>query len=148
MKTVLAISACLMALAGCQDSEEQRLLSVANAATKSIAERYKDPDAVLFKDLMLDSRQQHICGSLNAKNGFGAYTGYETFRADLKGSGAATVVTSVWTHRDKLNQIFDDQEAGRITSTEADKATLKTIFEVGCSELNSSENPIYIPVKS
>lgn len=112
MKTVFAISACLLALAGCQDSEEQRLLTVANAAKKSIAARYKDPDAVLFKDLRLDWQQQHICGQLNAKNGYGAYTGYERFRAALQGTGAATVVTDVRTQSELIEQMVGIEYIG------------------------------------
>jgi len=151
MKTVITITACLLILAGCQDSEENRLFTVANAAKNSIAARYKDPDAVLFKDLKLDWHQQHICGELNAKNGFGAYTGYEMFRAELKGTGADTTVTDFWTARSKLNQVFDDSAAGRLTTT-LGEARLKIIYEVVCddstSHQSSSKSPIYIPVKS
>ena len=119
MKTVIAISACLMALAGCQDSEEQRLLKVANAAKKSIAARYKDPEAVVFKDLSLDWQQQHICGELNAKNGYGGYIGYEMFRADLKGTGGSTVVTNIRTKTEMLEQFEAGSAAGRLTSSDA-----------------------------
>ena len=147
MKTVIAITACLLTLTGCQESEEQRLLTLASAAMKSIAERYKDPDAVLFKDLTLDWQQKHICGELNAKNGYGGYSGYELFRAELKGKGAQATVTNMWTIRSRLNQIYDDRAAGRITATEEGNARLATIFEAGCSDADSTKNPIYIPKK-
>lgn len=71
MRTVIAITACLLTLTGCQESEEQLLLTLASAAMKSIAVSYKDPGAVLFKDLALDWQQKHICGQLNAKNSYG-----------------------------------------------------------------------------
>lgn len=46
-------------------------------------ENYKDPDSVLFRDLKLVEFGDGVllCGSLNAKNGFGAYVGYQQFLA-------------------------------------------------------------------
>lgn len=148
MKTVIAITACLLILAGCQKSEEQRLLTLASAAMKSIAERYKDPDAVLFKDLTLDWQQKHICGQLNAKNGYGGYSGYELFRAELNSAGDQTNVTNMWMIRSRLNQIYDDHAAGRITATEASNARLATMFEATCSDAGNTKKPIYIPKKA
>ncbi|MHC8305411.1 hypothetical protein [Pseudomonas sp. PB3P13] len=153
MKTVFAVTACLLSLAGCQDSEEQRLLTVANAAKKSIAARYKDPDAVQFKDLTLDWQQQHMCGMLNAKNGFGAYTGYERFRADLKGDGAGTVVTNVWTQTEMVNRFEADGAAGRLIASEA-KTAYKIAFELMCDDVERlkvkgpAKTPISIPAPS
>ncbi|WP_282353060.1 hypothetical protein [Pseudomonas sp. PS01303] len=147
MKTLAALATCLLALSGCQDSEEQRLLTIAEAAKKSIAANYKDPDSVLFKNLTLDWNKKHICGELNAKNGFGGYIGYDVFRAELKGAGAQTSIASMWTIRDRLNQIFDDSMTGRITEYEAGKARLNVIFESTCTDADSSKSPIFIPVK-
>lgn len=148
MKTVVTLAACLLAITGCQDSEEKRLTTLADAAKKSIAARYKDPDAVQFKGLVLDWQQQHICGELNAKNGFGGYTGYNSFRAELKGTAAETSIGSMWITKERLIQIYDDAMAGRITEYEAGKARLNVIFESTCTDANSSKSPIYIPSKS
>lgn len=151
MKTLIAITTCLLTLTGCQESEEQRLLTPANAAKKSIAERYKDPDpdpdpdAVLFKDVKLDWQQKHIYGQMNAKSGYGGYTGYESFRAELKGAGIQTTVASMWTIRNRLNQIDDDHAADRITATEAAKARLATIFEAQCDDADNSKKPVDLP---
>ena len=117
-------------------------------------ERLKDPESARFTDWAAedhDGGRYTASGLVNAKNGFGAYTGYEMFRAELKGTGADTTVTDFWTARSKLNQVFDDSAAGRLTTT-LGEARLKIIYEVVCddstSHQSSSKSPIYIPVKS
>lgn len=148
MKTVVTLAACLLAITGCQDSEEKRLITLADAAKKSIAARYKDPDAVQFKGLVLDWQQQHICGELNAKNGFGGYTGYERFRADLKGTGASTVVTNVQTKTEMVKQFEADSAAGRLTASEAETGQ-RIGFELVCADVallkGSTKTSINIP---
>ncbi|VVN18497.1 hypothetical protein PS645_04176 [Pseudomonas fluorescens] len=151
MNKIIAVAACLLTLSGCQDSEEQRLLTLADAAKKSIAERYKDPESVIFKDLKLDWQQQHICGELNAKNGYGGYTGFERFRADLDGVGANTVVTNVWTPTEMLMQMKADVAVGRQTISHAEGIN-KIGFDLMCADVEllkgSKKIPINIPSTS
>lgn len=45
-----------------------------------VADRFTDPDAVQFRQLHL--KDGVLCGELNGKNAFGAYTGYVQFFAD------------------------------------------------------------------
>jgi hypothetical protein len=151
MKTVVALAACILAITGCQDSEEKRLITLADVAKKSIAARYKDPDAVQFKSLRLDWQQQHLCGELNAKNGYGAYTGYERFRADLKGTGASTTVTNVQTKSEMVKQFEADSAAGRLAASEAETGQ-RIGFELMCVDLDllkgGTKTPIDIPHQS
>ncbi|MBU0523586.1 MAG: hypothetical protein KJ643_15235 [Gammaproteobacteria bacterium] len=148
MKTVVTLAACLLAITGCQDSEEKRLITLADAAKKSIAARYKDPDAVQFKGLVLDWQQQHICGELNAKNAYGGYIGYERFRADLNGSGANTTVTNVRTQMDMAKQLRSDVETGQLTAPRAEVVD-KLGFEIMCADVallkGGKKTPINIP---
>lgn len=48
---------------------------------KLIAARMKDPDSVKFKDVFFSDKfgAPATCGSVNAKNSFGAYSGFERF---------------------------------------------------------------------
>lgn len=81
-----------------------------------------------------------IGGQMNAKNGYGGYTGYESFRAELKGAGIQTTVARMWTIRNRLNQIGDDHAADRITATDAAKARLATIFETQCDDADTRKS--------
>lgn len=62
-----------------------------------IADSFADPAAVQFRRLHL--KNGTVCGEVNAKNGFGAYTGYAEFFTDdgwlfvagLQGIAPATV---------------------------------------------------------
>ena len=47
-----------------------------------VASALKDPSSVQFEEVQENS--DVICGEYNAKNGFGAYTGYESFVFDRK----------------------------------------------------------------
>jgi hypothetical protein len=47
-------------------------------AKKIIAEQMADPEAVRFRNVR-QGRSGFVCGEFNAKNAFGAYTGYRRF---------------------------------------------------------------------
>ncbi|WP_312165384.1 DUF4124 domain-containing protein [Massilia timonae] len=49
-----------------------------SAAKKIAADALMDPEATRFRDVYR-SRSGAVCGNLNAKNSFGAYTGYAGF---------------------------------------------------------------------
>lgn len=54
----------------------------AEFAKAKVRERLKDEESARFKDVVVypkDATTAYVCGSVNAKNSFGAYTGYERF---------------------------------------------------------------------
>ena len=54
-------------------------------AKNTIKEMLKDPDSAEFKDVFVKAKNHNgktlhtICGSVNSKNSFGGYTGYQKF---------------------------------------------------------------------
>lgn len=72
-----AIIFVLLALSGCSKSEQKKLdeeravldLQVQNIVRESL----KDGDSAKFRN------QWEFCGEVNAKNSFGAYTGYQRY---------------------------------------------------------------------
>ena len=72
MRVVLAIVITALAVAGCDRTipDAKRLLS----------SRLKDPGAVQFQRIR-KGNDGTVCGEMNAKNSYGAYTGYTEFVA-------------------------------------------------------------------
>lgn len=58
-------------------SEEQR---EADAVKKIAAQDMKDPSSAQFRNLKI--RLASLCGEINAKNSFGAYTGFKRFKGN------------------------------------------------------------------
>lgn len=48
-------------------------------AKKIVTDHMKDPTSVLFKDVVFLKEKQSVCGSVNAKNSYGAYSGFAQF---------------------------------------------------------------------
>lgn len=46
-----------------------------------VIDRLKDPSSAQFRDVRLNDRRDALCGTVNAKNGFGGYTGFSGFVA-------------------------------------------------------------------
>jgi hypothetical protein len=73
----------LLLLVGCKPGAEKAI----SLAKKEISAAMKDPDSTKFKylrykDIGTDKDgviKGYVCGQVNAKNGFGAYTGYSPF---------------------------------------------------------------------
>lgn len=81
-------------MAGCESgpSESDKATGLAKAY---VARNFKDPDSVMFRDLKVileNGKPNYVCGEANAKNGFGAYVGYEKFYGTVEGSGASMSV--------------------------------------------------------
>lgn len=106
---------CVVALSGCEGSPDVRPSTTANAAKKQIAARYKDPDSVLFTGLAIDAEGTHLCGKLNAKNGYGGYTGFDAFRAEIHGAGAQVKVGTIIERKESLQRISEERDAGHLT---------------------------------
>jgi len=67
--------AALVTLTSCQPAEDPLIAK----AKEAVAEKVKDPASAQFKDVNLCKTKGMVQGQFNAKNSFGAYTGYETF---------------------------------------------------------------------
>jgi hypothetical protein len=48
-------------------------------AKAAVVKRLKDPDSARFSDLVKTGGGYIVCGKVNAKNGFGGYTGAKSF---------------------------------------------------------------------
>lgn len=48
-------------------------------AKAQVAARMRDPASVQFKDVSVSTTGGRVCGSVNAKNGYGAYVGFTPF---------------------------------------------------------------------
>lgn len=83
MKMVLAFAVLLPLLVGCKPSEEKAI----ELAKKEIALNLKDPDSAKFRFTRMAKNNERedgavlamVCGEVNAKNTFGAYSGYRHF---------------------------------------------------------------------
>ncbi|EPG3568327.1 hypothetical protein ON011_003261 [Providencia rettgeri] len=76
-KAVFVVLA-LLGLVGCKPTDED----VANSAKEQINRYLKDPTSSLFRDVVVyrdGDDTAYVCGDVNAKNEYGAYTGFESF---------------------------------------------------------------------
>lgn len=87
MKEILfAVLTCL--LLGCGPEEDTRL--------GRVRAKMKDPASARFQNLHAGTLPGILCGEVNAKNGFGGYTGFVYFYADEKGGvGVSDVVSDL-----------------------------------------------------
>lgn len=85
------LAACTLILGGCEDQGQLTI----EAAKIGVASAFKDPGAVQFVDFKISADGKRACGKLNAKNGYGAYVGFERFGAVLQGAGKALTVADV-----------------------------------------------------
>lgn len=76
---------CLLGLVGCKSQEEKRI----EAGEGYIAKQMKDPTSVLFNSFYkpVGDNDGHLCGTVNAKNSYGAYTGANYFYVYLMFDG-------------------------------------------------------------
>lgn len=69
MRVVLVVAACL-ALAGCKDK-------LVETVKEQAASQLRDPSSAQFRNVRRN--QVFVCGEINGKNGFGAYSGFTRF---------------------------------------------------------------------
>lgn len=69
-------------LTGCQPS-----ISEIDKAKDAVAERLRDPSSAQFRNVNGGERRglYSVCGEVNGKNAYGAYSGYERFIANGDG---------------------------------------------------------------
>ena len=73
-------------------------------AKRMIADTFKDPDSVKFRDLRISKDGAFVCGELNAKNSYGGYVGYTRFYSLwavglVHTEGSATFIESYLTNQ-------------------------------------------------
>lgn len=58
-----------------------------SSAKRALTKDFKDPDGAKYRDLAvyreLDGKDLYLCGEVNAKNSYGAFTGYTPFFSSL-----------------------------------------------------------------
>jgi len=54
-------------------------------AQKIMSDRTRDPSSVQFRNMRYIPEKHSVCGSYNAKNGFGGYIGFRRFAVDDAG---------------------------------------------------------------
>jgi hypothetical protein len=85
MRGVILVSA-LVALAGCGDDTIDKGRAAA-------ASRLKDPGSAQFRGDYITSIGS-VCGEINGKNGFGAYSGFERYMSSRGNSGDFTAIVA------------------------------------------------------
>ncbi|WP_304273996.1 hypothetical protein [Caulobacter segnis] len=69
----LQVALVCLALASCSKSPEE-------AAKAHAADLLRDPSSAQFRNVRVTG--SHVCGEINGKNGFGAYSGFVRFHGD------------------------------------------------------------------
>ncbi|WP_125834597.1 hypothetical protein [Pseudomonas sp. o96-267] len=69
-------------------SDVGRSYAILRIAQENVRKRLKDPESASFSDLFI-GQSGVPCGSVNSKNSFGGYTGYQRFLAS--GGGLAVL---------------------------------------------------------
>lgn len=85
MRGVILVSA-LVALAGCGDGAIDKGRAAA-------ASRLKDPSSAQFRGDYITSIGS-VCGEINGKNGFGAYSGFERYMSSKGKNGDFTAMVA------------------------------------------------------
>lgn len=65
----VVVAAMALALVGCAEAEAKR----------AVAEKLKDPSSAQFQNVRESG--EYVCGEVNGKNSFGAYSGFRRFVA-------------------------------------------------------------------
>lgn len=91
-----ALTALTVAIGGCDSgpADSERAIALAKA---DVATEFKDPGSVNFRNMQIENNASadgsiYVCGEVNAKNGFGAYVGYEKFYSRVEGQGSSVKV--------------------------------------------------------
>src|SRR3546814_698861 len=81
MNRAIFISAAL-ALSGCADPTPDPKAGLIARARIAVAAELKDPDSAKFRNLLAYPDKNLVCGEINGKNSFGAYSGFIDFYYD------------------------------------------------------------------
>lgn len=116
MKKLIVLALSILVLAGCKPGDEK----ATEIAQREISSVMKDPESVKFRNVKYIKGNDDndyvigtVCGEYNAKNGYGAYTGYKPFLINLsmksKGFFSKGVEYSV-----SQKNIYNDPSPGEI----------------------------------
>lgn len=116
MKKLIVMALSIIVLSGCKPGEEK----ATEIAKNEISSEMKDPESVKFRNVKYiksndnnDYVKGTVCGEYNAKNGYGAYTGYKPFLINVsmksKGFFSKGVEYSV-----PVKNIYNDPSPGEI----------------------------------
>ena len=97
MKHQFAVLAIILFITGCKDDRPAHTQRAEDSGKNEITTGFFDPASVQFRNLKtrIVFSSYAVCGELNAKNRYGAYTGFKRFSAilsatsDLKYQGGA-----------------------------------------------------------
>ncbi len=117
MKKLIVMALSIIVLSGCKPGEEK----ATEIAKNEISSEMKDPESVRFRNIKYiksnddnDYVKGTVCGEYNAKNGYGAYTGYKPFLINIsmksKGFFSKGVEYSV-----SVKNIYNDPSPGEIS---------------------------------
>lgn len=96
MKFTSSLIAAALLIAACAQYESIEVAPVTRAERAQIeritADQLKDPGAAQFRNIQRvnatltdQTRQNYVCGEVNGKNLYGAYTGFKVFRGKFIG---------------------------------------------------------------
>ena len=97
----LFISAALT-LSGCADPTPDPKADLIAAARIATAAELKDPDSAKFRNLLAYPDRKLVCGQVNGKNSFGAYSGFTDFYYD---NGFAMIADHDSIFRSRLDEL-------------------------------------------
>jgi hypothetical protein len=79
------------------DEERQKVTEFVNKAKEELTRNYKDPRSAQYSDLIVAENSAHkaLCGFVNAKNSYGAYTGTKRFYISYW-KNSNSIPTDIW----------------------------------------------------
>ena len=107
----LTVLALLASVGGCRVNDAMAL----DVAQGMLAKQLKDPDSAQFRGAYLanmtqvgDEHSGWMCGEVNARNGFGGYSGYQRFVAQLEyNEGGRIALSSIAFESPGNRETFD-----------------------------------------
>lgn len=67
------------------DVQEKLTQKRIESAKARVLDTLKDPDSAKFKDVYVAADGETLCGSINSKNSYGGYVGFQNFMIDADG---------------------------------------------------------------
>ncbi|MGP9798170.1 hypothetical protein ACT3UJ_12520 [Halomonas sp. 86] len=90
MKVLVGVVIGTLLLVGCDSGHVKK-------SKEAVADRLRDPDSAQFRNIKSGKASnglETVCGEVNGKNAYGAYSGYERFIAN--NGGRAVYLESQW----------------------------------------------------
>src|SRR3546814_10381931 len=134
MNRAIFISAAL-ALSGCADPTPDPKAGLIARARIAVAAELKDPDSAKFRNLLAYPDKNLVCGEINGKNSFGAYSGFIDFYYD---NGFAMIADHDSIFRSRLDELC----MGRSEEQTSELQSLMRIsYAVFCLKKKNNKRP-------